>query len=508
MAAYLELLMFAIIITSSCGTDGWFKVAVFEHARQGDSTPESAQSVISTNLDFYKRAATVAKAKATELIVYPEYGIFAPQPTRAEIREFLESIPDPEVNRTNPCNEPERYQSRPILYTLSCIAEQNRLIVVANMGEITHCDNNPECPDDGAFHLNTNVVFDKDGTLIFRYHKEHLFFELALDLPKENHNPVFTTELGTFATFIAFDLVFKKAAEVARRPDVDAVLCSTYWINSFSLHTSIQFWESWAIGNKATFLAANVQAPGYLAVGSGIFKGKNGSLAYTLYPDGISKLLVAEISRKSASNVHRRPLESSVTLITKDGSYDWQGDGKDLPKECDDIKQGKKKDNSKEFQCFKESLEKYSLIKLSQPKGHAQACNNQMCCSVNYVTSGLKSNFYLAVFNGTHNSFDRYFWVEENCFLARCDILDGERCDFQTKSKTRFHSLHLTANFTTSYVYPSVMSSGSRLVPVHKWNITEYLNTQSINFYSLQGLELLVASFKGRCYDRDPPYVR
>ncbi|GIY69015.1 biotinidase [Caerostris extrusa] len=41
--------------------------------------------------------------------------------------------------------------------------------------------------------------------------------------------------------------------------------------------TSIQFWESWALGNNVTILASNIQIPGYMAVGSGIFHGQDGA---------------------------------------------------------------------------------------------------------------------------------------------------------------------------------------------------------------------------------------
>ncbi|GIY69021.1 biotinidase [Caerostris extrusa] len=61
--------------------------------------------------------------------------------------------------------------------------------------------------------------------------------------------------------------------------------------------TSIQFWESWALGNNVTMLAANIQIPGYMAVGSGIFHGQDGALVYTFNPDGYSKLIVAKCAK-------------------------------------------------------------------------------------------------------------------------------------------------------------------------------------------------------------------
>ncbi|XP_054707475.1 biotinidase-like [Uloborus diversus] len=501
----LSALLFATTVARE-----FFKAAVFEHARQGNASIDSAESVIAANLDYYRKAGAVAKEKGAELILFPEYGIFPPSTERREIKKFVEYIPDPKLHRTNPCDERKVYINRPILYTLSCIAKENNLIVVANTGDIQPCEGKPDCPEDGVYQFNTNVVFDKDGNLIFRYYKEHLFFEQGMDLPKLNHDPVFKTDLGTFATFVCFDIVFKRIAEVSRYTDVDAILFSTFWMNSFAMHTSIQYFEAMALGNNITFLASNLQLPGYSATGSGIFTSQNGPLAYTLNPDGISKLVVAKVPLRSAQNAIQDSYESSVTLITKNGprDWEWEDDGRDLPEECDYKKLGAAKDLYKDYRCMKDVLDNYTVIELTEPSGYVEACKNGMCCSVNYSTDGLKDNFFLGVFNGTHNSFNRYYWAEENCFLARCDYLDGKRCNSSIKSSTLFHSLHLTANFSTEYVYPSMMSIGSRLVPKSNWRFDGDIDQRSIKFENKEGISLLITSFKGRCYDRDLPYIR
>ncbi|KFM73586.1 Pantetheinase, partial [Stegodyphus mimosarum] len=285
------LIFFMVVINVASSIRSYYTAAVFEHARQSNVTEDTPEIIISKNLAYYKKATKEAKTKGADIIVFPEYGIFPPL-ERNELKPYLEVIPDPKQVKTNPCNEKEKYQNRTILYTLSCVAQQNEIVVVANMGAIQSCEGEDQCPEDGSFHFNSNVVFDKNGTMLVRYYKERLFYEFGMDLPIQPQNSVFKTDFGTFATFICFDFEFFKMTEVAQELQIDAVAFSAMWGNSPPQRSSVQLWESWALGNNATLLAANIQLPGYLAVGSGLFSAANGPLAYTFDPDGVSKLVI------------------------------------------------------------------------------------------------------------------------------------------------------------------------------------------------------------------------
>ncbi|CAJ0931271.1 unnamed protein product, partial [Ranitomeya imitator] len=105
------------------------------------------------------------------LIVTPEDGIYGWRFTRQTIYPFLEDIPDPSVNWI-PCSHPERFGPAPVQTRLSCMAKDNSIYVVANMGDKKLCNiSDAGCPDDGQYIYNTAVVYDSNGKLVARYHK-------------------------------------------------------------------------------------------------------------------------------------------------------------------------------------------------------------------------------------------------------------------------------------------------------------------------------------------------
>lgn len=73
-----------------------------------------------------------------------------------------------------------RFGYTPVQERLSCLAKNNSIYVVANMGDKKPCNtSDPQCPPDGRFQYNTDVVFDSLGKLVARYHKVILINVLA-----------------------------------------------------------------------------------------------------------------------------------------------------------------------------------------------------------------------------------------------------------------------------------------------------------------------------------------
>lgn len=439
--------------------------------------------------------------QGADIIVFPEYGIFSPNDPK-EMKNYLENTPNPKEVRANPCVESGSYSDRPILLALSCMAKDFSMVVVANTGDIQKCEEE-ECSEDAVFHYNTNVAFDSDGTIIGRYHKEHLFFEPGMDLPRTPQDPTFATDFGKFGMFVCFDVVFKKITDIAKQ--VDAVLLPTKWIDPTPLMTSVQFWNSFAFTNNVTFMASNIQLPGYSAVGSGIFNAEHRLSAYTYNTDGKSKLVVAKVPR-SKSRISASTLEWDITEITVNGSEDYDNDGSEVPDECSVNILGETTDAFTDYRCLEENTVNYTFVKLNKPVDFLQACNNGVCCSLDYEAVDMEENYYLGVYNGTYNMFNHYFWCEQNCILVRCEAFGNNSCaTFPMRSRTRFMRATLSANITSEYVYPSVLASGIRLASYDDWNF--YYNNSKPTIEFNGSTELLVVGLNGRCYDRDPPYI-
>lgn len=161
------------------GTD--FLVAVFEHAVFVPSNPPSpgeAIPVMMKNLEVYESGVAQAAIKGVKLIVFPEDGVYGTVFTRGSIKPFLENIPDPGKEVTNPCVN-DSLHHLVVQQKLSCMARNYSIYVVANVGDKVYCEKETDskCPSDGQYQYNTNVVYDQQGNLVAKYHKKNLFYE-------------------------------------------------------------------------------------------------------------------------------------------------------------------------------------------------------------------------------------------------------------------------------------------------------------------------------------------
>ncbi|KAH7931629.1 hypothetical protein HPB52_025528 [Rhipicephalus sanguineus] len=97
-----------------------------------------------------------------DIIVFPEDGILYRLKDREEVAKWAEDIPDVGVMA---CGS----QNTSLLSNLSCMAQNNDIYLVANLIDRKPCnESDHSCPRDKVKYFNTNVAFDRNGTLVAR----------------------------------------------------------------------------------------------------------------------------------------------------------------------------------------------------------------------------------------------------------------------------------------------------------------------------------------------------
>lgn len=502
----------------------FYTAAVFEHVRYDDVVKGlTPQFAIKKNLDSYNTATKTAARQGADIIVFPEWGLYHHDSrNQSTILLFAEDVPDPTKEVWNPCEDQAIFKGRPVLQRLSCMARDNALYLVANIVDIKKCfpqescktsdcsQDNRQCPPDGQKFFNTNVVFNRKGTLVSRYYKSHLYFEPNFSTPLYPKPAYFKTDFGLFTTFICFDMSFREAVDAVERNDVINVAYPTFWYDHFPLMVAIQYQQAWAMTNKVNLLAANVHRLGTGTIGSGIFSGAKGALVYSFNPDTENKLLISRVpigrdfppKFKSEAKIFRIR-EEDVKDIT-----DEDQDSK-VPEQCSRKILGLPEDINRDYRCGELGTKDYVSKKLVNPTGSIQVCQNEACCSLSYRADSMDEDFYLGMHTGIAWVYDTYGFCVEVCLLIRCDGDDtNEMCNtYPLTSDTKFHSLQLSGNFTTKYVYPSLLKSRLRLASTEEWRFSNHNGEAQItyNAKSLSGEPLLAAGLYGRCYDKDPP---
>ncbi|KAM5326232.1 LOW QUALITY PROTEIN: pantetheinase [Glossophaga mutica] len=194
------------------------------------------------------------------------------QPDRWSICPFLEDIPDPQVNWIL-CNHPNRFGHTPGQERLSCLAKDNSIYIAANTGDKKPCNAcDPKCPFDGCYQYN-GVVFDSQGKLVARYHKQSLWGEEQLfNIPKEPEVVTFNTVSARLGIFTWFDFLFHDpAVTLVRDLHADTVLFPSNWVNIWPHFSSCEFHSAWALSVRVNLLASNTRPLSKKITGSGIY---------------------------------------------------------------------------------------------------------------------------------------------------------------------------------------------------------------------------------------------
>ncbi|XP_004673916.2 PREDICTED: pantetheinase [Condylura cristata] len=475
----VSILVFCVLKVSSLDT---FIAAVYEHAvilPNSTLIPvahEEALALMNQNLDLLEGAITLAAKKGAHIIVTPEDALYGWNFSRESIYPYLEDIPDPHMNWI-PCNNPNRFGYTPVQERLSCLARDNSIYVVANIGDKKPCNaSDRQCPPDGRYQYNTDVVFDSEGRLVARYHKQNLFLgEDQFNAPKETEVVTFNTTFGKFGIFTCFDILFHDpAVTLVKDFHVDTILFPTAWMNVLPHLSAIEFHSAWAMGMGVNFLASNLHYPSKKMTGSGIYAPDSPRAFHYDMKTKEGKLLLSQMDShpRQPVMVNWASYANGVKALSK-GNEEFKG------------------------VIF---YDVFTFLELRGVTGNYTVCQKDLCCHLTYKMSEKRPDevYVLGAFDGLHIVEGSYYL--QVCTLLKCKSTNLDSCGHSVESaSTRFDMFSLSGTFATPYVFPEVLLSEVQLAP------GEFQVSSDGCLFSLKppsGPVLTVTLF-GRLYEKD-----
>lgn len=249
-----------------------------------------------------------------DIVVFPEM-------TLNKMMTAFET-PEPESNNS-PCDN-STVANDNLLKLISCAAKNHHRYLVVNVitkakcpdGEMIENKDTRNCTDrsDGFSYYNTNLVFDRNGTIISRYRKFNLFGE-EVDKPFKPALQTFETDFGvTFGHFVCFDMMFRSPALELVRSGITDIIFPTMWFSELPFLTAVQVQQNWAYVNNVNLIAAGANNPLVGSSGSGIYAGRKGPLGLTMQGTNETNVLIAEVPKRISKN-------SQLTLTNKSNRY-------------------------------------------------------------------------------------------------------------------------------------------------------------------------------------------
>ncbi|XP_004422387.1 PREDICTED: pantetheinase isoform X1 [Ceratotherium simum simum] len=479
LLAYVAISVLCVCKASSLDT---FIAAVYEHAvvlPNATLTPvsqEEALLLMNRNLDLLEGAITSAAKQGAHIIVTPEDGIYGWNFSRDSLYPYLEDIPDPQVNWI-PCNNPNRFGHTPVQDRLSCLAKDNSIYVVANIGDKKPCNaSDPQCPPDGRYQYNTDVVFDSEGKLVARYHKQNLFLgEDQFNAPKEPEVVTFNTTFGSFGIFTCFDILFHDpAVTLVTDFHVDTILFPTAWMNVLPHLSAIEFHSAWAMGMGVNFLASNIHYPSNRMTGSGIYAPDSPRAFHYDMKTEEGKLLLSQLD----SHPHRPAVVNWTSYASS----------------VEALSMGNQEFKNTVF------FDEFTFFELTEVTGNYTVCQKDLCCHLSYKMSEKRADevYALGAFDGLHTVEGSYYL--QVCTLLKCKTTDLHTCgDSVETASTRFDMFSLSGTFGTQHVFPEVLLSEIQLAP------GEFQVSSDGRLFSLTPPSgpVLTVTLYGRLYEKD-----
>lgn len=419
-------------------------------------------------------------------MVFAEYGITGfmghQWKQRHSVYPYVEQIPAASI--TSPvcvsCNG--TYQPGKEGQTaIGCMAKKHQIYIVANLIEAVNCSQKDDksCPDDGHYQYNTNIIYNRKGCLIAKYHKYYLFDEEVqrLDKPKQPENVYFDTEFGRFGTIICEDAVFKTPGiTLVEKYKIDHMLFPTAWnnANDASYMMAVEWQLAYAARMNINFIAANVHMVKGQEFGSGIYSGQQ-VVNFTADPSTHKGLLLTGVLPVKVPK--RKTLDFFAGM---------------------ELKYKSTQSRTGTVSVYNDT---YKAVALKGLSGDVDICDKSLCCSLKYKRNSIKETYVLAAYKGNHH-FEEKMAVE-NCVVIKCKNADFKSCSERiTSSETVFPVFNLESTFSVDYVFPTLLPSEFKYNNI-KWSFTQGSNGNSTILQSSSEWPLVVGALIGRDFKHD-----
>ncbi|XP_069691217.1 vanin-like protein 1 isoform X2 [Periplaneta americana] len=429
-----------------------------------------------------------SKHEQVDIIVFPECGlstIYLPE-NRSEIRPLLTRIPDPEEFK-NPCLHLEE-DTPEILQILSCAARNASIYVVVNLPELSPCSGT-DCPPDGAFFYNTNIVFDRSGTIIARYRKFNLFGEPGFDITPTAELSTFDTDFNVrFGLSTCFDIYFHDPImQLVKEKGITDIAFPVAWFSEIPFITAIQVQEGWARTLDINLLAAGYDDPANRNGGSGIYAGRKGKLTAIMPLTKTSRMLISRVPKKNiASQVshHASTVESEQPVTS-----------------------------TSERLFFSDYLAPYTTQLLQDAATNTTICDRGLCCKFevrteNVITYTNSASIRLVVFNGIRPFFGGRTGGIQVCSIITCSNSSLSSCGQPvdpTKQLTKFDLISIKGNFnqTNSIHVPNTLKNTILPLDVESYTVSSRNLTNLLTHVHLRTIKTIRNLWTFGIYSRE-----
>nr|XP_045603006.1 vascular non-inflammatory molecule 3-like [Procambarus clarkii] len=481
------------------------------------------EAIVRENSRVLAEYTALAKAQGVDILVAPEYGVeslnmhpFIPD----DLFSLMLFVPDPDL-RVTPCAVDADLGHVEALRALSCAALENEIYLVVDLGEASPCrndtaGNNPfqnvldtsyKCPERGYIYYNSQVVFDRSGTVIARYRKKNLYLEASFKPGTESdETAIFTTDFGvTFTLQVCFDIAFFHPGvnNVVTHGITDVVM-STAWVDllPFTLAPPVQ--NTWSRELGVNLMVSGYHLPERAKLGSGIYRGFSDlSFTYTYDPDSGNQMIVSEVETVASVSGKYRPSSRvpGMRHIKLGGKTKVMAGGSvEAPSA-----------QGRHHQIYYDDLSNYTQVVLPQggpgETQQVEACHQDgLCCTLTYsLTSSL--NYSLLAYSGIISEGDGVYKIyAQVCAVVWChteDINTCARVNDGLPQNDEFGPFTISGNFSINYVYPSIFTRNLTLVANDQYTTTNDRGTRTITTQEPTP-DLLSTFLYGRWYDRDP----